>query len=267
MRLFVLLVAAALFKSGDSATIKVEFGIYCPDKTIWEYKIKSQVSGDPAGEVSFKTTDHFEFRTLDNEATKITHLVEDTCTADEKWQTSSTMDFSVDDKNVVYFFIALNLKSKSDTSAVYEKLFVHYLQKECPTGDCSAIRDRILASCKFAQDIYEVKICTDNFEKALKVVLENRFTSTQTSMTIIFIIIGSVVGVVLLISLIVTYFICKRKKKNKQTGSGMTGTRTNSKTMTKSGTTKQGTTTGTFQKTGTVGTGGTGNTTTGGQRY
>ncbi|CAL2035804.1 unnamed protein product [Caenorhabditis brenneri] len=263
MRLLVLFVLTVLLKSGDSKTIKVEFGLYCPDKTNWEYKITSKVDELwRAAEADVKATDHFEFRTLDNEGTEVTHLVSHTCTADGKWLTS-VLDFSAADKNVVYFFIALNLKSKSDLSGVYEKLFVHYLQKECPTGDCSAIRDRILASCKFTQDINEVKMCTDNFEKALKLWMEERNSISNTT---IFIIIGSVVGVVLLIALVVTYFLCK-KKKNKQAGSGMTGTGTNSKTMTKSGTTKQGTTTGTFQKTGTIGTGNTGNITTGGQRY
>ncbi|CAL2035801.1 unnamed protein product [Caenorhabditis brenneri] len=290
MRLFVLFVLSVLLKrciggSGKKikGTSKVEFGLYCPDKTNWEYRIKISGVDNPPPVISGKVTGHFGFRTLDNVFTtlgKVLYCVEDTCTTGGSWRPCGTpLFFTVKENKVTYNFFGINLKDRADDS-VLEKLYAHHLEKECKTGDCSAIRDRVAVSCDLLNKKEIIDDCNQNFEKTLKFFLENRPTSSPPPISIstdattgessnktIFIVIGSVVGVVLLISLVVTYFICKRKKKNKQTGSGMTGTGTGSNTMTKSGATKQGTTTGTFQKTGTVGTGNTGNTTTGGQRY
>ncbi|EGT46349.1 hypothetical protein CAEBREN_17354 [Caenorhabditis brenneri] len=220
MRLLVLFVLFVLLKrciggSGKkiTGTIKAEFGFHCPDKTDWEFKISSHTSQRSAVEISVKATNHFEFRTIEKEFTVtyeyVHYIVEHTCSTDGKWKIRPPLIKKVEENKIVYFVFGMNLKSGSDHSVVLEKLFIHYLKKECPTGDCSAIRERVSASCKLFVTEIE-KTCIDKYEKALKLFLEERFTSTQTSIstdattgksnTTTFIIVGSAVGVLLLIS-------------------------------------------------------------------
>ncbi|CAL2035805.1 unnamed protein product [Caenorhabditis brenneri] len=286
MRLLVLFLTAALFKPADSitGTSKVEFGLYCPIKTNWDYRIKIGDVDNPPPAISGKVTGNMEFRTLDNVFTTssgVSYCLESTCTTNGRWQScAAPYIYKLEENKVTYGFLGINMKKDIDHD-VLEKVYAHYLEKECQTGDCSDIRDRVAVSCDWHGRKELIEKCNKTFEKALKFFLKNRppsspppisistdATTGESSNKTTFIVIGSAVGVVLLIALLVTFCLCKQKKKaSKQTGSGMSGTGTVSNTMTKSGTTKQGTTTGTIQKTGTVGTGNTGNTTTGGQRY
>ncbi|CAL2035800.1 unnamed protein product [Caenorhabditis brenneri] len=281
MRFLVLCVLAILLhKSNGGPLMQAYVALYCPSKTNWNYEVilrdddneeLKSVKGEAKSEIEFVKINYMESDAPSESEFKfeITH----TCTKDGSSKNMNKgYSLRISDLQTIkyYLFNAANLQSDSHED-VYEKLFVHYMNEECPSGDCSSIRDRVTQSCGYYMSKGDE--CRRGLDNAFKSHMKSTPTSVTTdttetgkSNTTTFIIIGSVVGVVLLISLIVTYFLCK-KKKNKQTGSGMTGPGTNSKTMTKSGTTKQGTTTGTFQKTGTVGTGNTGNTTTGGQRY
>ncbi|CAL2035803.1 unnamed protein product [Caenorhabditis brenneri] len=270
MRFLVLCVSAILLhKSNGGPLMQAYVALYCPSKTNWNYEVilrdddneeLESVKGEAKSEIEFVKINYMESDAPSESEFKFEII--HTCTKDGSSKNMNKgYSLRISDLQTIkyYLFNAVNLQSDSHEDA-YEKLFVHYMNEECPSGDCSSIRDRVSQSCGY----YMSK--GDECRRGLDNAFKSHTTSTETSMTIIFIIIGSVVGVVLLIALIVTYFLCK-KKKNKKTGSGMSGTGTGSNTMTKSGTTKQGTTTGTFQKTRTVGTGNTGNTTTGGQRY
>ncbi|EGT54722.1 hypothetical protein CAEBREN_04414 [Caenorhabditis brenneri] len=264
----VLFVFKCFGEAQKTGKVEAVIGLYCPDIPKWSWRLtlyQSDASGAdtvlndkndmPEGQPFQYVGMVSDNCRIDRERVALTWRIAHRC-APKQLETifnfSLHSSFSTEKTN--YVFAAFNLQSGDHNADVYKKLFDRYFEKECHSGDCSSVRERV--DCSILGDAKSVEPCKEGLESAYNMHQKSNLTT--------FIIIGAAVGVVLLIAaFVVVFFFCKKKKKNGPNASGMTsGGTSKTNSMTKSGTTKQTTTTGTFQKTAQTGT-----NVTGVQRY
>ncbi|CAL2035884.1 unnamed protein product [Caenorhabditis brenneri] len=254
-----------VLQCNGKSNFKTIIGLYCPNKTDWDWNIdfhKSLIPSNPLasrhghakGKFQYVEIDLDNFGTFGN-GTKLVYMINENCTNDGRGSVLF-LEFPLFPDRITYGFIAVDLLTRLDTNA-YEQLFIQYLKGECPTGDCSSVLERI--DCSYHSISNSIDKCKEGLEKAVRthsattihsLQINNSSTPTlQAWDTSTFVIFGAAVGVVLIIVGFIACFFCKKSSKSGPNPSGMT-----SGTETKSGKSAKTTKTGESQKTEGTGT-------------